>query len=477
MKPLFRTSSAGWQRSCDVLIQVVFFSLVVPFVIASAQPQYRTFTQTELAEKKANAGKDIASRVCFTFKNSTDVSAQSLHATLNSSIISIADSGGYSSIVIDSKKKTFNATGLSVAVGDSVTLCFVVAKKAPGTHVNFWSWDTNGVSLDPRNGTLTAVSDVQILQQPNGGNIFELLYKKVLRRPAGLVVGAESTANAGWIRYMTADRKFFPHTGTPRCLDSINTGPNRKKIFLGQLKNPHVSKHDNHLLGELHALKLAIIANDSGVTEPQDLGANLFGQLLYNDTVNGGDPCNGLTIREIVHLADSAISNCSEFTSGQYADLDNCISRLNNAFDGPYQAITFSPFLLAGTRSLDDVYFLHPNPSAIPSVRPTGARYTLVDDAPERFEVNQNYPNPFNPQTTIDFRLSEPSNVTLKIYNILGEEVMTVLDEAGMDEGEQTVDVSASSLPSGVYVYRLSALGSGADHRIYNSVKKMILMK
>ncbi len=114
-----------------------------------------------------------------------------------------------------------------------------------------------------------------------------------------------------------------------------------KRVFSGRLRNPHVKEHNNHLLGEVHALKLAIVANDSSVTEPLDSLSPPLGDLIYNDGANLGDPFNTLTIREIVHLADSALTYCTNFLSGFYFQLDSSVSRINRAFDGPYIASSF----------------------------------------------------------------------------------------------------------------------------------------
>ncbi|MBI5214129.1 MAG: T9SS type A sorting domain-containing protein [Ignavibacteriae bacterium] len=101
---------------------------------------------------------------------------------------------------------------------------------------------------------------------------------------------------------------------------------------------------------------------------------------------------------------------------------------------------------------------------------------------PNQFELHQNYPNPFNPTTTIRFDLSEDAIVTLKIYNSLGQEVASILDREEMYEGEQEVDFDATSLPSGVYMYRIVAERMSDDDKAVSgpnffSVKKMVLMK
>jgi len=88
---------------------------------------------------------------------------------------------------------------------------------------------------------------------------------------------------------------------------------------------------------------------------------------------------------------------------------------------------------------------------------------------PRSYELSQNYPNPFNPSTTIHFELPKATHVTLKVYNILGQEVLRVLDEK-RDAGTYNVQVDGSQLASGVYFYRLVA----SD---FVQTKKMLLIK
>lgn len=88
---------------------------------------------------------------------------------------------------------------------------------------------------------------------------------------------------------------------------------------------------------------------------------------------------------------------------------------------------------------------------------------------PERSELGQNYPNPFNPGTAISYHLSTFSHVTLKVYDVLGREVATLVNEK-QNPGGHIVRFDGSRLASGVYFYRLTAPG-------VNQVKKMLLTK
>jgi hypothetical protein len=88
---------------------------------------------------------------------------------------------------------------------------------------------------------------------------------------------------------------------------------------------------------------------------------------------------------------------------------------------------------------------------------------------PRRFALEQNYPNPFNPTTAISYQLPAFSNVVLKVYNVLGREVATLVNEK-QAAGKYSVTWNAASMPSGVYFYRLQA---GA----YSGTKKLVLLK
>jgi len=92
-----------------------------------------------------------------------------------------------------------------------------------------------------------------------------------------------------------------------------------------------------------------------------------------------------------------------------------------------------------------------------------------VEFSLESFALDQNYPNPFNPSTSISFTIQNKAFVTLKIFNVLGNEITTLVSK-NLDEGKHTVQFDANELPSGVYLYTLTA-----DDFV--DTKKMLLMK
>ncbi|HCY75890.1 MAG TPA: hypothetical protein DHV28_08200 [Ignavibacteriales bacterium] len=90
-------------------------------------------------------------------------------------------------------------------------------------------------------------------------------------------------------------------------------------------------------------------------------------------------------------------------------------------------------------------------------------------NSPKLFELSQNYPNPFNPKTTIRFSIPEAGNVKISLYNPLGQEVSTILNEV-RESGTHIVNFDASELNSGMYIYKLE---SGS----FIQTRKMILLK
>jgi hypothetical protein len=94
---------------------------------------------------------------------------------------------------------------------------------------------------------------------------------------------------------------------------------------------------------------------------------------------------------------------------------------------------------------------------------------TTRPETPTEFQLAQNYPNPFNPATVIEFAVPSESRVKLEVYNLIGQNVATLVDEV-MGVGYHTVKFDASSLPSGLYLYRMVAGQT-------SFIRKMMLVK
>ncbi|MFA5404217.1 MAG: alpha/beta fold hydrolase [Ignavibacteria bacterium] len=154
------------------------------------------------------------------------------------------------------------------------------------------------------------------------------------------------------------------------------------------------------------------------------------------------------------------------------------ITNLDNTSYDPF--LRTNPFVLPSLKKAKNVIYMNPyNPTYVrlPLIGfiPIGVKQ-ISSNVPDKFSLSQNYPNPFNPATNIKFSIPENDIlkikndiVTLKVYNILGKEIATLVNEK-LQPGTYEVKFEGSNLPSGIYFYRLES-----DN--YSKVKKMTLIK
>lgn len=302
---------------------------------------------------------------------------------------------------------------------------------------------------------------------PNAGNVRDSVFGRGAFAQ-GVVLGVERLDSAkryGWTYYT---RKFYvkralPQAGEPRPFDRILDRP-----FVGYLKNPSTYRYNNELSGELLTLKLNIAASDAGITE------HYLGELIYRDTVQS-NPLNGKTLRGIVASVDSMMTYWKRY-SVNYRQISNSLKQINATFTGVFDTLSTSPLKVRPAKAVFSVSHLVPNaapPPAIPVFHPMADD----DEFAQTFRLMQNYPNPFNPVTTIEFELPEAAEVSLKVFNILGQQVAALLDRSSLDEGRQIVDFDASRLSSGVYFYQVIAEPVAAHGSFHSQIKKMLLVK
>ncbi|MGD8778052.1 MAG: FG-GAP-like repeat-containing protein [Ignavibacteria bacterium] len=141
------------------------------------------------------------------------------------------------------------------------------------------------------------------------------------------------------------------------------------------------------------------------------------------------------------------ISTNADGASSVYAcDLDN---------DGDIDVLSSSKF--------DSKIAWYENSTNITSVK------NNQTNVPDNFQLYQNYPNPFNPSTTIRFTLPKSEHISLKVYNIAGQEVAELINGFYVT-GEHSIQLEAEGLTSGIYFYQMKADG-------YNETKKMLLLR
>lgn len=182
------------------------------------------------------------------------------------------------------------------------------------------------------------------------------------------------------------------------------------------------------------------------------------------DYENDGD-LDIVTVNE--RLEENGISVYLNDGLGNFTVRENCYFPYA---DGKPWSIVASDFDLDGrtdialTSTSDSLYVLYNLGGGTVGIK--GEEVTKI---PTKFELSQNFPNPFNPTTTIQYSLPFSEKVSLKIFNLLGEEVKTLTDDF-QEAGKHSVQFNANNLASGIYLYRIQA-GSFVE------TKKMILIK
>ena len=210
---------------------------------------------------------------------------------------------------------------------------------------------------------------------------------------------------------------------------------------------------------------------------------------IFAGNVRLGDSANG-SFGTTAWLQTPSYNNTVFSTAAQ--------TQLTNPFgiypNGPVGPVVDNWLPLAGSPALSGSDFTNPNLSGFENVSYRGAFGTgnwtsnwavfnplnyviginqISTNVPANFTLSQNYPNPFNPVTNIKFDLPQSGFVTLKVYNLLGEEVSTLVNQ-DLAVGTYKVDFDGANLASGTYLYKLNITNNNST---FSDVKKMILVK
>ncbi|MBI3194141.1 MAG: T9SS type A sorting domain-containing protein, partial [Ignavibacteriae bacterium] len=313
----------------------------------------------------------------------------------------------------------------------------------------------------------------------------------------------------GWIALSTANQlgKMFtaPHTGTSYPIDSVRSpAPRKSKKLFGALK-PTRKAYNNPAWEQGIIFRLNLIASSMGITPPG------FGDLVLDTTsVLNGKQLQGMTLSDVGGWMDSVMTwwdTLDYDNSEDYAELAQFTSLLRNINEAFYDSITFSnsyidsTAVIKGDSNLSAKILKPMNPFAmylrgvITASQSSGLlKYVLGSESrsvaiqptfdeeteiPYEYELYQNYPNPFNPSTVIRYSLPVNGLVTLKVYNMLGQEVATILNNEEMESGEYELPFNATNFASGVYFYRINVESVDEDgmKQAFTDVKRMLMMK
>jgi len=110
----------------------------------------------------------------------------------------------------------------------------------------------------------------------------------------------------------------------------------------------------------------------------------------------------------------------------------------------------------------------------VATITPTPVSVEAETGLPKSFAMNQNYPNPFNPSTTIKYQMPASGHVTLKVFDILGNEIATLVN-SNVAAGYHTVQFNANNLSSGIYLYQIKVISE--NNKNFVDTKKFMLMK
>ena len=332
---------------------------------------------------------------------------------------------------------------------------------------------------------------------PTTGNVLDSLFinglfKKLKDKtnpnfPGGMVLGVaqsskDSAKKYGWIRLIGKSKdvqKSLTQSGSPRGFDVFSNN----KLFTKELKNHKTDKYSNQLAGELLALKVNIAASEQKITNEG------FGNLVYDNPQQNPDTfvtqrlkIQGKTLAQISAEIDTMLTYYKRYYTGttpteEYSKITTVILSVNEAFRSAIDTIGWSPLQLTSDVRIDGIEFLK---------RGSGkerlfAESEFASSVPEEVMLLRNYPNPFNPTTAISFSLLAVGEVSLQVFDVLGREVATLLNNETLEEGEHEIQFDASGLTSGVYFYRLSARrvesSTTREGQSILLVRKMVLMK
>ncbi len=181
---------------------------------------------------------------------------------------------------------------------------------------------------------------------------------------------------------------------------------------------------------------------------------------------------NGGTVEAYADSIDDSrkIADCNVTSTGSWSTFNTFSAKLLSPISGNHDIYLFF------TGSVVDKLFM------LQSFYFTGTQSTTGVDGktfegnglPQKYQLEQNFPNPFNPTTVISYQLPAIGKVSLKVYDVLGREVKTLVEEK-QSAGYYSVRFDGGSLPSGVYLYRIDALSENGIR--FSSMKKLALVK
>ena len=347
----------------------------------------------------------------------------------------------------------------------------------------------NGINWTSSNSGLSDLSCRSIAVAPNGylyiGTLSGILFKSSdggdnwneLDNLNFLEIRSVRVAPNGFIYYGTFGGRFVRSTDNATNWSVLYTFPSGilcmeinsyGHILIGTESNGYFYSYDNgNTWADGFNWNTRVTAvgfdNDYALISLRE-SPNSFSRCYYTATLSGE--------LQILDGPDE-YTNVFAFNSLNHIFIgtDNGVYRvkeLQGTLENVSSGITSSPETYAMLKLSGD-YLLAGGTSVWRTENSTITNVNIGESIIESFDIFQNYPNPFNPSTTIKYQIPELSFVTIKVYDVLGNEISTIVNEE-KPAGEYEVEFDGNGLTSGIYFYQLRA----GD---YTDTKKMILLK
>ena len=380
---------------------------------------------------------------------------------------------------------TWSSVGTGLQIGEGITDC-IDAISASTAFVG-------GLNYDPTIGPPPPTDTTFIWRTTDGGATWQIVYYQLhgfldavqmISPTEGIAIGDPvggkftilRTADAGvsWSRIPTEPNQLNSEAGVFRALCTYGSN----YIWFGTWVG------NNSFSAVYHSTDAGVTWTRSPDLFPDwvstvwfsDPQHGISNELSFARSTDGGFTWTPITDLPAGHWYYDQFTTTS-VTGGKdyWAVLDTAIYRstdLGESWNISYAGIdtlTFASFVTVGDFTAGWVTSLGNKIVACNFYTPTDVHETLNSEIPNDYRLSQNYPNPFNPSTTFRYSSPNESNVIIKVYDILGKEIETLINEE-KPAGTYELTWNAVNLPSGVYFYQLQA-GS------FIETKKMILLK
>jgi hypothetical protein len=462
------------------LLLLACSALFPAHLLAQAPTVYRTFQASELTVNSPVQPISKGSMWEFHITNNTGATVSGLYVHFFSTLVHLTQYSPFSDVHdrpwIDGVEYTFFSGGTVPPGGEAVV---AGNSRIPLAAILSAYWmNDQGLIVGAPMGVMSPSMEAAYIPMPNTANVRNAMYvKSAAGGVAPIVVGIPQKTghiSGAWVTLKTPNTFLLSlidgtvtHEGAPHGLDYTDKG----EPLIGAHTSLSPSLSNNELFAQLVAFKFNLAVSATAI------GPGGLGSLTYYEP---GHVCSGMTLDSIAHYADSMMTYCWTFSSTDFFNIDYVVHKINSAFDGPIDTVSFvSSLKLTGvTGAAIGTYLFAPGmPLPVTHGSLDLASKESAKNAPEAFRLKANYPNPFNPTTTISFDLAAPSVVTLTVYNELGQVVATLLNKESFSAGESHVQFDASNLPSGIYFDRITATGQSSTASVVTQVNKMVLLK